>query len=503
MVFNEIVSANTNQINAQSVASEWEATYQIQTIDVFQSALNGLFIKANDTQIAAIEKDPRVEYITANYAVQQAKTEMGSPIHTATSGQPSTEFSMTTDSWAKDQVDQRNFTLNGTYNWALNASNVHVYVIGSGIKASLAEFAGRVSGGTTFVNDGRGTDDCGIGVGTAEASLIGGNTKGIARPQLHPVRIFDCNGSSSMGKVVSAMNWVANNDGAELETVYLGLTHFDYNLGDPIWGFDYGPAKSAVNNLTNRNIMVVGAAGDAGFELDSFFCSYSFPANASNAFVVGGVTDSGTLQSNSNYGACVDLYAPGSEVSVIGLNGQTIPATGTYFPAALTSGTVALFLAANPQATPAQARKRLIETSTRNLVGGVSNGLSDRLLFAPLDAPASLASNGTYMPTNISVNRNCAGNTYTWNRPAGAPSGTNYIYTISTSPVASFGSGVITLPSFNSSLSVVSKLVEVTSTRYVRVVARRNATGFTDSYPLTSDDVATFVDCDQEPPQLP
>src|SRR5690606_11666940 len=177
--------------------------------------------------------------------------------------------------------------LSGTYTYDTTASNVHAYVIDTGVLASHSQFGGRVSGGYTAINDGRGTNDCN-GHGTHVAGTVAGSTYGVAKAaRVHPVRVLGCNGSGTKPGVIAGMDWVANN--------HVKPAVANRSLG----GGASRATDKAVQNMVNAGVTVVVAAGN-----DSANACNDSPARAANAITVGSTTSSDARSSFSNYGSC-------------------------------------------------------------------------------------------------------------------------------------------------------------------------------------------------------
>lgn len=236
-----------------------------------------------------------------------------------------------------DRTSERLLNLDQRYTYALTGAGVHAYVIDSGIRATHVDFGGRVTGGYAAIPGG--TADC-YGHGTHVAGTIGGATYGIAKQvALHPVRIFDCNGSTSLAALLDGVNWVTAN-AAHPAVVNM-------SLGGPVT-----PAlDTAVVNTIASGLTVVVAAGNSNANA----CNYS-PAHVPQAITVGAtVPETDTRAIFSNFGTCLDLFAPGVTILSAGHLSDTanIVNQGTSMAAPHVAGVAALFLQTNPTATPA------------------------------------------------------------------------------------------------------------------------------------------------------
>jgi subtilisin family serine protease len=275
--------------------------------------------------------------------------------------------------WGLDRIDQHNATLDGEYTYDNSGGGVHAYIIDTGILPTHTEFAGRLGNGVTVVNDGGGTVDCN-GHGTHVAGTVGGTTYGVAKAvTLHAVRVLSCSGSGSWSGVIAGMEWVVAN--------HVKPAVANMSLG--------GGASSSVDQAT-QNMIAAGvatavAAGNGnmgGREQDA--CGYS-PARAPNAMTIGATTKSDSKTSWSNYGSCVDWFAPGSGITSAwtGSNTATATISGTSMAAPHVAGVAALYLNANPGATPLQVRDALYALTTKGIVTN-SKTANNHLLFSRL-----------------------------------------------------------------------------------------------------------------------
>jgi subtilisin family serine protease len=271
------------------------------------SIINGFAATLNASQLAALRNNPRVAYVEQDAIVERKSTQTSAP-------------------WGLDRIDQRALPLNGTYNYTTTASTVTAYIIDTGIQTSHPQFGGRAS--NVYDAFGGTGNDCN-GHGTAVASIVGGSVYGVAKAvRLRGVRVMDCNGSGTISGIIAGMDWVRVNR--------INPAVANMSLGG---GFS-SSLNTAANNLANSGVFLSVAAGNS----NSDACNYS-PASAASATTVGCSTNSDTRCPSSNFGSCVDLYAPGMNIPCSGLNGTVTTLSGTSPASAHVCGTAALYKA--------------------------------------------------------------------------------------------------------------------------------------------------------------
>ena len=280
--------------------------------------------------------------------------------------------------WGLDRIGQRRPPLDGVYNPRGNntGSGVHVYIIDTGINPDHVQYADRMGPGFDFVDDDDVPDDCN-GHGTHCAGTALGSTYGVApEATLHGVRVLDCGGSGSISDVIAGMRWVADNH---------VLMHPDEDaVASMSLGGGNSPSLMAeAQYLFESGVTLVVAAGNS----DADACNFS-PANAPNAITVGstaipGGDNTDPRSSFSNYGSCVDVFAPGSNVKSawIGDENATRTISGTSMACPHVAGAAAAYLSAHPGSTPAQVTAALIASATNGQVSNEGDGSPNKLLY--------------------------------------------------------------------------------------------------------------------------
>ena len=276
--------------------------------------------------------------------------------------------------WGLDRIDQREEGLNDTYNYTLTGAGINVYVFDSGINSSHEEFTGRIEPGFNVINDAYGTEDC-SGHGSHTASLIGGTTYGVAKQvKLIPVRVLNCNaGNSSSATLYTAINWIIEHH----QTGVPAIVNMSVGMSKSI------AFNEAAQALIADGLIVVGAAGNQNRDA----CLYS-PASEPSVISVGGIDRAALRASYSNYGTCVDIFAPGSDLvgAWFGSTNTYRSSSGTSNAAPIVSGIVALMLQDNPSLTQSQVEERLKTNATRDVLFNIGPDSQNLLAYSMFDS---------------------------------------------------------------------------------------------------------------------
>ncbi|MDO3705457.1 S8 family serine peptidase [Micromonospora sp. C28SCA-DRY-2] len=322
----------------------------------YGAALRGFEVRVGAKAAARIAADPAVAYVEQNHTVTISGTQTNPP------------------SWGLDRIDQRNLPLNNSYTYPNTASNVRAYVIDTGVLYGHNDFGGRAVSGFDAV-DGGSADDCN-GHGTHVAGTVGGSAYGVAKGvQIVGVRVLNCQGSGTNAQVVAGIDWVTAN------AVKPAVANM--SLG----GGANSSIDTAVTNSINSGITYAVAAGNGDiFGNRQNACNYS-PARVASAITVGATQNNDAAASFSNFGTCVDILAPGVNITSAWHTGNTATNTisGTSMASPHVAGAAALVLSANPSWSPQQVRDSLVNNATPNVVTNPGTGTPNRLLYVVND----------------------------------------------------------------------------------------------------------------------
>ncbi len=341
-----------------------------KVLHVYRHALKGFAVRVTARQAKRIAADPAVASVQQDAQVR-ASGDVDANVAQAVPAPPSTW-------WGLNRIDQRLVPPNaaGVYNYLHTAPAVTAYVIDTGIQYSHTQFGGRATFGVDTVGGVAPPGaDC-HGHGTHVAGTIGGATYGVAKAvKLKAVRVLDCAGSGSFAGVVAGVDWVrANAVKPAVANMSLG-------------GSASLALNIAVNDLIESGVTVAVAAGNS--DLDA--CDFS-PASTLAAITVGATGDRFTPAAPitdaradySNFGPCLDIFAPGSLIRSAWIGSNTASATisGTSMAAPHVAGVAALYLQGQPTAVPSQVRNGIVELATNGVVAGPGVGSPNRMLFS-------------------------------------------------------------------------------------------------------------------------
>jgi subtilisin family serine protease len=340
------------------VAAEMAARHRGRLTHLYQHALRGFAMRLSPAEAERLADDPRVAYVEQDVEMELMEVQSSAP-------------------WGLDRTDQRDLPLSGTYDGQAGGAGVNVYVLDTGIRATHVEFGGRARHAFSAIDDGRGADDC-HGHGTHVAGTIGGSTAGVAKgATLWALRVLDCTGSGPMSATIAAVDWVT--------AYHVKPAVANMSLGSPAW--------QALDDAIRRSIAAGVTYVVAGGNYNDDACLMS-PARVGEALTAGAITATDERAGFSNWGPCLDLFAPG--VGVVSSYHTSDVAmgsmSGTSMATPHVAGVAALYLQRDAAASPAAVASAVVGNATAGKVRSPGAGSPDLVLysmFPAADAPCT------------------------------------------------------------------------------------------------------------------
>jgi len=337
-------------------------------------AVHGFVAEMPASEAAALLNEPGVKY------VEQDSMGGGGSV-----GEPKAlDLQRSPPAWGLDRIDQRDLPLNQSYIYNDTGLGVTVYVLDSGINASHSDFGGRVRNGFNFSSS-LPAGDCN-GHGTHVAGIVGGSAHGVAKDvSLVSLRVLDCQNRGFISDMVDGIDW-AISDHQSGQPAVMNISIY---TDSPSPSFDAAIRAAIADGIT---VCVLAGNGTANNSVATDACTIS-PARVTNAITVSATNMFDSKASFANYGACVDLFAPGDLIESDWYSTNTAVAldSGTSMATPHVSGAAALYLQTHPTASPATVAAALIEAASLNKVQNAGAGSENRLLFTnPANPPEPL-----------------------------------------------------------------------------------------------------------------
>ena len=361
----------------------------------YGAALRGMALDIPDALVGALAAEPTVALVEQDQVMSISTTQTGA-------------------TWGIDRIDQRALPLSTTYDYNADGTGVTAYIIDTGILFSHTDLGGRAVAGIDEVTAGGTAQDCN-GHGTHVSGTVGGSTYGVAKNvSLVAVRVLDCNGSGTTSGVIAGVDWVtANHRSPAVANMSLG------------GGLSASLDQAVTNSIASGVTYGIAAGNGNAFGIAQDACTTS-PADVPTAITVSATDNTDTKASWANYGTCVDIFAPGVNITSAWYTSTTATNTisGTSMATPHVVGAAALYLQVHPTATPADVAAALTGNGTAGVVKNGGTGSPNILRYTgfistpPSTTPpvARFSSSCTALTCNFdaSASTALASATYTW-----------------------------------------------------------------------------------------
>ncbi len=370
VVLNPDVRSATDAVAAiQRIARETG----VRPARTYTTAMRGFTATLDGPDRVALVRHPLVAYVEPDAVTRKAAVGVRS---------------LPVAQWGLDRIDQRGGARDWAYGFANQGEGVEVHIVDTGVRASHAEFGGRVRSLYDWVDGDINADDC-DGHGTHVAGTAAGATVGVAgRATVYASRVLGCDGTGTWSQVLSAVDSITKRRVANPGVPVVG----NLSLGAP------GITQSVIDAIENSSAVGVAWVVAAGNDNGGDACLVT-PAAAPSALTVGASTSADARAPFSNIGPCVDLFAPGQSITSSTIDGGFGVLSGTSMAAPHVAGVAALALAAEPTASASRVHQLLTTTATANVLSDVGSTTPNRVVYSHLATGAITPVPGAYVLT--------------------------------------------------------------------------------------------------------
>jgi subtilisin family serine protease len=341
--------------NSRALAAQLAGVHGAKVTRTFSHAFSGAVFTMNENAARGLSLNPNVVLVEQDSVFTINATQS-----------PAT--------WGLDRIDQRNLPLSNSYTYNFTGAGVRAFILDTGIRTTHTNFGGRASWGTVCTGE---AQSDGHGHGTHVAGTVGSATYGVAKGvSLIAVKICTNGGSCPNSNSICGIDYVVGQKQANPSVPMVA----NMSIGGPV----SSSLNTAVNNAVNAGVFFAVAAGNENQNA----CNVS-PASAANAYTIGSTTTSDTRSSFSNFGTCVDTFAPGSSITSTWNTSDTATNTisGTSMASPHATGAAALVFQEHPTWTPSQVTSELNARATTGVLTGIGTGSPNRLLFTLSGTP--------------------------------------------------------------------------------------------------------------------
>ncbi|MEL4356379.1 MULTISPECIES: S8 family peptidase [unclassified Luteococcus] len=344
----------SNPAAMQSVRAAGDSVGASRARHTYTNIFPGMATTLTEREARALRGKRGVVSVTPDRVIRAAETQVNPPL-------------------GLDRVDQKSSRPSRSYSSRMTGAGVTAYIIDSGINPSHTEFKGRVVSGPNLVNPGTAPRDC-AGHGTHVAGILAGTRFGVAKKAtIMPIKVLDCDGTGYESDSLEALDYVVQHHKPGRPAV------LNISLGGAVTR----ELSTAVQKVIDDGVTVVAAAGNAprGGKPGPA-CNYG-PANVPAVLTVANSSTTNYQSPTSNYGSCVDVYAPGVQIQSAWIGSTTASkvSSGTSMAAPFASGAAALVLQARPTWTPAMVVTQVLNQSPRNVIINPTAGTPNRMLY--------------------------------------------------------------------------------------------------------------------------